>query len=444
MTATEHVQRSLARDPADAAGWLDLAILRHVGEAPSGEVAAILRRAAMLDAANLQVWIRRAQIHFDQGLFAAGVRAGRAAASLAPAEPTALHAMAEALAAADGPAAALPWLDRLVALAPDIPVYRLSRGMKRLAAGIWQRGWSDYEARRVRPGMRMPPDEIAPLPVAALAGRSLLIHHEQGFGDTIQFMRFLPDLIRHGARVHLAVPAVLRGLAADMPGADGLALIDPVDVAGARVDLALPVMSLPALLGLSPEGAPYLAASAAQRARWAAVLADLPGLRVGLCWSGDPRPDAQVNVRMTDRHRSVPLSALGAITAVEGATFISLQHRHRAGEALDAHGIRDVSADIGDFADLAGLIANLDLVITVDTAVAHLAGALGARTWMLNRFDSCWRWGRGVTTTRWYNSMTIFNQAAPMDWSAPLADMRESLGALNVWAGPDSAGRARA
>lgn len=429
MTATDHLRHSLARDPADGPAWLDLAILGHVGDAPPEDVAASLRRAAAVDPDDVVTWTRRAQIHFDQGLFAAAMQAGRVAACLAPGDPAALHAMAEA-AAALGPVASLPWFERLVALVPENAVYRLSRGMKRLAAGIWRRGWSDYEARRVRPGMRMPPDEITPLPPAALAGRSLLVQHEQGFGDTIQFMRFLPGLVRHGARVHLAVPGALRGLVADMPGGAGLTLIDQAEVAGTRVDLALPIMSLPALLDVRPDGAPYLTASASQRARWSAALAGMPGLRVGLCWSGDPRPDAQVNVRMTDRRRSLPLPALRAITAVEGATFISLQHRPRAGEALDTHGIRDVSARIRDFSDLAGLIANLDLVITVDTAVAHLAGALGARTWMLNRFDSCWRWERGSATTRWYSSMTIFNQAAPMDWNGPLAGVAVDLRAL--------------
>lgn len=430
MTGTAHPQHRLAGDPADASAWLDLAILDHVGDALPEKVAAALSRAAILDPGDALTWTRRAQIHFDQGLFERGRRDGRTATCLAPDDPTALHAMAEATATALGPSAALAWFERLVALAPGAPVYRLSRGMKRLAAGIWRRGWSDYEARRVKPGMRMPPDEIPPLPWPALAGRSLLVQHEQGFGDTIQFMRFLPELARHAGHVRLAVPAALQGLAAGMPGGAGLTLIDQAEVADARVDLALPIMSLPALLAVAPDGTPYLAASAPQRARWAAVLDGVPGLRVGLCWSGDPRPDAQVNVRMTDRRRSIPLAALASITAVEGATFISLQHRHRAPEELKTCGIRDASAYISDFSDLAGLIANLDLVITVDTAVAHLAGALGARTWMLNRFDSCWRWERGSATTRWYNSMTIFNQAAPMDWSVPLAEMAKALRAL--------------
>ncbi len=433
MTATHHLRHRLARDPADAAAWRDRAIRGHIEDVPPTEVRAGLRRAAALAPADILTWIRRAQIHFDQGLFDAAMVAGRLAVCLAPDDPAALQAMAEAVAAARGPATALAWFERLVALAPGIPVYRLSRGMKRLGAGIWRRGWSDYEARRVQPGMKMPPDDITPLPPMALAGRSLLVQHEQGFGDTIQFMRFLPGLLRHGARVQLAWPQALRSLAIAMADADGrdgrgLTLIDPGDVAGARVDLALPIMSLPALLDPDIDGAPYLAAPAGRHAQWAQALTDITGLRVGLCWSGDPRSDAQVNVRMTDRRRSIPLAMFGpALAGIEGATFISLQHGYRAGEVPQAYGIRDASAYIRDFGDLAGLIANLDLVITVDTAVAHLAGALGVRTWMLNRFDSCWRWERGASSTRWYNSMTIFNQATPMDWSVPLAEVAAAL-----------------
>ncbi len=432
MTATHHLRHRLARDPADASAWRDRAIMGHIDDVAPAEVGAGLRRAAVLAPADILTGIRRAQIHFDQGLFDAAMVAGRLAVCLAPDDPAALQAMAEAVAAARGPATALAWFERLVALAPAIPVYRLSRGMKRLGVGVWRRGWSDYEARRVKPGMKMPPDEITPLPPAALAGRTLLVQHEQGFGDTIQFMRFLPGLVRHGAHIRLAMPQPLHSLAiamADAHGFDGggLTLIDPGDVAGARVDLALPIMSLPALLDPDIDGAPYLAAPAERRAQWAQALTDVTGVRVGLCWSGDPRPDAQVNVRMTDRRRSIPLEALTAVTTIGCAAFISLQHRHRPGDDLSAQGIRDASAYIRDFGDLAGLIANLDLVITVDTAVAHLAGALGVRTWMLNRFDSCWRWERGASSTRWYNSMTIFNQATPMDWGAPLAEVAAAL-----------------
>jgi hypothetical protein len=187
-------------------------------------------------------------------------------------------------------------------------------------------------------------------------------------------------------------------------------------------------MSLARLLDNEVDGGPYLVPAPRQVERWREAFAGLTGLRVGVCWSGNPRPDAPVITRMIDARRSIPLALFGpALAGIDGASFVSLQHSYRPGEVPAAYGIRDASAYIRNFSDLGGMIANLDLVITVDTAVAHMAGGLGSRTWMLNRFDSCWRWDKGASTTRWYRSMSIFTQSRAMDWSGPLAEMAAAL-----------------
>lgn len=422
--ARRHLRLGLILDPSITAGYLDMAVLGHLTAAlAEPRILALLDRAGAMNPADPALWLRQAQIKNDYGRFGPALADARRAAALAPADGTMIHALAEAAAIVDGAASALPWFYRATRLAPDIPKYRMARGMARLAAGEWRGGWLDYEARRDMPEMGLAPvDRMLP---ETLAGKTVAVHFEQGFGDVIQCLRFLPELVRRGAQVQLALQPALRGLVEGMPG------VTLVELGRETADLVLPIMSLPALLDVRPDGAPYLAAPARQQARWAAALAELSGLKVGVCWSGNPRVEAPAHIRLVDRRRSVPLAEFGPVVAgVAGASFVSLQHGYRPGEEPGAYGIRDASAYIRDFTDLAGMIANLDLVITVDTAVAHLAGAMGARVWMLNRFDSCWRWTRGARDTHWYRSMTILSQRRPMDWSAPLAELAAGLRAL--------------
>lgn len=418
---------ALAPDMAAAQANLVL-ILHHVGAADDAVIAAI-QRACRLDPGDPGVRADAAATLFDRGLFSASRRAAEWALCLAPDMALATHAQAEAIAASSGWEAALVWFDRLVALDPSNPLYRVARGKARLGYGDAVGGWADYEARRGMPAFGIAPAKPGDSQPQPLVGRTILVQAEQGFGDVLQFIRYVPVLCQRAARVFVVAQPALHRLLLDMPGCAGkLALADARASFDLTDALVLPVMSLPRLLDIPPDGAPYLAASQQQRDRWSAGLSEVRGLRVGVCWSGNPRLDAPVGTRMTDRRRSVPLAEFGqALQSVTGAAFISLQHSYRKDEVPSAYGIRDASAYINDFSDLAGLIANLDLVITVDTAVAHLAGGMGTRTWMLNRFDSCWRWNRGCKSTHWYDSMTIFSQTRPMSWAEPLASLVQSL-----------------
>jgi Flp pilus assembly protein TadD len=425
--AVDHLQAAVALAPDLAGTQLNLALMRHHVGAADHAAGAEIDRAVQLDPGDPEIWADGAAMFHDRGLFIRAMAAARRAVCLAPDLPHAMHAHAEVVAVLNGPAKALAWFDRLVRLAPTSAGFQVARGKARLAAGDTAGGWSDYEARRHMPAFGLPAPSPGDSSPQSLAGKTVVVYGEQGFGDVLQFVRFVRPLAQRAARVHLVVPDELRSLLADMPGCEGRVTMTEAQ-ATPRGDLALPVMSLPRLLDMSPDGSPYLVASAVQRARWGQALAEARGLRIGVCWSGNPRPQSPVVMRMTDRRRSVPLSEFGpALGKIGGVTFVSLQHGYRPGEQPGAYGIRDASAYIRDFSDLAGLITNLDLVITVDTAVAHLAGALGVPTWMLNRFDSCWRWERGATTTRWYQSMTIISQTYPMNWTEPLAEMTERL-----------------
>jgi hypothetical protein len=265
-----------------------------------------------------------------------------------------------------------------------------------------------------------------------IAGRILLLHAEQGLGDTLQFCRYAPLVARRCGKVYLEVPRALLRLLRQSLGAENLEVIPrladfPATQALPRTDYHCPLLSLPRVFGTSlvdvPADIPYLAADAAQAAAWSQRLADLPGRKVGLVWAGLPQ-------YADDAHRSLPLAQLAPLGGVVGVTFISLQTGAaavQAGAVPPGMTLHDASAGLGDFADTAALIAALDLVISVDTAAAHLAGALGRPVWLLNRFDTDWRWMTDRADSPWYPAMRIFRQPRRGDWDSVISQIRAEL-----------------
>jgi len=190
-----------------------------------------------------------------------------------------------------------------------------------------------------------------------------------------------------------------------------------------RYDLHCPIMSLPVVLGIAPEDfaatVPYFHANVALVADWRARLAHLPGRRVGIVWAGNPKYPA-------DRRRSVPPALLAPLLAAEGVSFVSLQMGD-ARVAMPPGVAFDAAPLLADFTDTAALIGALDLVISVDTSVAHLAGALGAQVWLLNRADTDWRWGVQGEANLWYPTLRQFRQPTPGDWATVTAAVRTAL-----------------
>jgi Flp pilus assembly protein TadD len=302
-----------------------------------------------------------------------------------------------------------------------------------LTMGRLEEGWREYEFRWQVEAMS------APLPVLPqprwfgqqLNGETVLLYAEQGFGDTLQFCRYVPMVAAAGGRVVLVVPKALRRLMATL---DGVAELLSEEDGGALppIDYHCPLLSLPFAFGTTMETIPapesYLRGDAAG---WSDFLDGLPGLKVGLVWAGKSRA-AQPHAVAIDKRRSMRLSDMAPLLSVPGCSFVSLQLGPPAAQmqALPPGAVlHDVSARLGDWADTADLIAGLDLVIAVDTAVAHLAGALGKPVWMLNRFDSCWRWFLGRDDTPWYPSMRQFRQTSRGDWAGVIERVREALAA---------------
>ncbi len=286
---------------------------------------------------------------------------------------------------------------------------RLSRGK------LDPESWHLYESRlQLTPQSRA----LATIPRwtgGDVAGQTVLLHAEQGYGDVIQFARFAPLVANRGARVVLAVPAPLRRLLAGLRGVDQV-----VDIRDRPpFDVFCPIASLPGLFGTTlmtiPAPSPYLAAAPDAVRRFAP--APDGNLHVGLVWAGNPG-------FVHDRFRSIPPADLQPLLATPGITFHSLQK-----DAPPPFPMRDRMAETTDFADTAGLIAGLDLVIAVDTAVAHLAAAMGKPVWMLSRFMGCWRWLRDRDDSPWYPTMRIIRQQQPGDWPGVLARVRTALAA---------------
>jgi tetratricopeptide (TPR) repeat protein len=311
---------------------------------------------------------------------------------------------------------AMPHLERAEAMDPANQDTRYNLAVAHLTAGRLREGLEYYESRMSHFKVKQPPGRA--WNGDALKGRTLFVVYEQGLGDTIQFVRYLPLLAERGGTIIFRVQPALARLCAGIPGvADIIAGADAVPKA---YDVHCQLMSLPHLLRLHdplPERVPYLHADGAKAAAWRERLAGLPGRKIGLVWAGNRGFTA-------DHLRSIPLGQLCALGGVRGASLVSLQ---KGADALPDLPISDFTAELDDFADTAALIEALDLVISVDTAVAHLAGAMGRPVWMLNRFDSCWRWTHGTDTSIWYPTLRQFRQTTPGDWTGPLRAVADAL-----------------
>jgi tetratricopeptide (TPR) repeat protein len=302
-------------------------------------------------------------------------------------------------------------------LAPEDAGIRANYGYALMANGAFAEAWPHFEYRVRKPGnarLREPAWD------GTQTDRVVLIHAEQGLGDTLQFVRFVPEAARR-ARIVLGCPASLNSLLHCLPGVAAIVSGEPVP----RFDLHCPLMSLPMLFGVQPEQfyalVPYIHADAAKVAVWRDRLAGLGAPRVGLVWAGNPKYPA-------DRRRSLPPAHLAPLLAVPGISWVSLQMAD-VREGLPDW-VFDAAPLLADFTDTAACVAALDLVISVDTSVAHLAGAMGKPVWLLNRADTDWRWLLDRADSPWYPTMRIFRQPSPGDWRRVIEDV---AAALSTW-----------
>jgi tetratricopeptide (TPR) repeat protein len=402
-------------------------------------------------------------IHYQRGDVAAALLLLERAVAVQPAEPEFHNNLGLALAAADreidaiaeyrvalslkhdhAPAwnnlglalqaqnevrAAIDAFRRALAIAPDFVHARWNLSLALLLDRQFSEGWSMYDARLELPELGRDRHRF-PGPLwdgSAPAGKTLLVYPEQGLGDAVQFARYATTLAAAGARCVIRCPEVLAPLFASIPG---VAQISRDGEPLPAYDAHLPLLSLPRVFGTTaqsiPAAVPYLAVAEARRAAVRATLAQsATKRRIGLCWAGNPSHG-------NDRHRSIALMTFASLFALPGTAWFSLQQGEPAAHIAATRGAENVVPlpEGTPLVDTAALLAELDLVIAVDTSIAHLAGALARPAWVLLPFAPDWRWQLGRDDSPWYPTLRLFRQSRPRDWPSVIARVKTELEAL--------------
>ncbi|MBF0354820.1 MAG: glycosyltransferase family protein [Alphaproteobacteria bacterium] len=318
---------------------------------------------------------------------------------------------------ANHPKECLSALDKALSIRPDYPEAAWDRALTLMMLNDYKNGFPAYESRW---RLEKSPPRAYPYPRwqgEPLAGKFLFLHDEQGFGDALQFARFVSLLAAQGARIVMECQPELARLFKALPG---VAQVVPRGTHIERADYWAPLLSLPGILGLGTDdlmpATPYLKAVSEPKAR----LIGQDRFKVGLVWAG----------KMTPRDRSIELERLLPLAADPRVLLVSLQIGPRKDDIEKLHArplIADLSPAIQDFADTAALLAQLDLLVTIDTATAHLAGAMGIPTFLMLLYYSDWRWGPSGESTPWYASLRLFRQARYGDWQAPLEALQKAF-----------------
>lgn len=453
----EALEAAAAIPPATPELFNDLGLLRHENDRAAEAVDAFERALALrpdyVDALSNQ---GRALHHLDR-LDEAVARLDRAVA-LDPGNPTALLHRGDALSARGrfeealacyarllelDPGHVTGWIRRgdalgftrrieeamvsfnqALTLDPAHPNAPLNLAAALLREGAYEDGWRVYEHRWRDKSEVMPslPGGLW-LGEEPVAGRTLLVHSEQGLGDSLMTLRYIPLLARRGAKVLLSVQPPLERLAARV---EGVAAVIPQGEPIPPFELRIPTMSLPLAFGTTYDtvpGASYLSPPPEDAERWIARLGPRSRARIGLCWAGNAK-------QSEDRWRSIPLEALRPLASLDAdlyAVQIDIRERDRA--AFEAMGLIPLGPELTDYASTAGLVEALDLVITVDTSVAHLAGAMGRSDILMLSAVPDYRWGWEGDTTPWYPTLKVFRQERIGDWSGVVEAVRAAVAA---------------
>lgn len=363
----------------------------------------------------------------DLGRPAEAIAAFDRALAGAPQHVKAHNNRGRALQALNRHAEALASFDKAIAVDKDYADAHFNRSHALLTLGDLRKGFAAYEWRWKRSGMEGAQRKLGrPLWLGEypLGGKTILLHAEQGLGDTIQFARYAPILAKAGAKVVLEVQPELKAL---LSGLEGVQACVARGETLPAFDVHCPLLSLPLAMKTDlqsvPAPIPYLKADADRIERWKPRLEALPGKRVAIAWAGHAR-------HVNDRNRSLALEQLAALFTRDGVSFVSIQRELRDGDADILARYRNVSHvgdALTDMADTAAIVALTDLTLAVDTSVVHLSGALGRPVWIMLPFVPDWRWGLGQETSPWYPQARLFRQPALGDWAQVVAAVGDAL-----------------
>jgi len=422
--ALDACRRALSLDPQAAASFL---VLGHLAAQRGARLEAMnaFRKGMILNPGDASTLMDLANTLQLQGAFEQAERLYRATIHINPRSAEAHKNMAVALCERGSLDEAEAAIRRAVRFQPDEAGWRMALGQILLLRGRYEEGWKHYEWRWRAGTMRQQARSFSQPEWAGedLQGKVLLLHAEQGLGDTVQFCRYA-SLAAQKATVVLEVQRPLVGLLTCLPGVSQVvAAGDPLP----PFNRHSPLLSLPRIcrttLETIPDSRPYLRAYPARIIYWRQRLATVVGLKVGLVWAGG-------TVTPRNPQRSIAPEKLAPLAGLPGITFVSLQKYQQKGDhpqPPDALNLLDWTDELTDFSDTAALIMALDLVIAVDTAVAHLAAALGKPTWLLNRFFPCWRWLSSGAGSAWYPTLRQFRQTRLDDWETVIATVRNRL-----------------
>ncbi|MFQ5936832.1 MAG: tetratricopeptide repeat protein [Acidiferrobacterales bacterium] len=374
-------------------------------------------KAAAVSPDSAEAHYNLANVLHEVGEFERAVAAYQVAIQRSPNDPDIYNNLGVALADQLKLNDAFAAFDQSLALQPDFAQAHSNKGMALLLTGRFEEGWREY-------AWRMPWVEYKHIRTVrwdgqAFAGKTLLVHTEQGIGDSIQFCRYLPMVKTRGGRVLLACQPAMQRLLQGLPGVDAW-VGDPKTLSADVVfDFYCPLLNIPGLFDTKlesiPAEVPYLRVDPGLIATWKQRI-DPQRYNVGLCWAGRP-------TNRNDQNRSTTLAAFAPLARANGVVFYSLQKgvaTEQAAHPPAGMTFVDITSELNDFADTAALIANLDLVIAVDTAVAHLAGALAKPVWVVLTYCADWRWLLDREDSPWYPTMRLFRQPHPGDWDAPM------------------------
>lgn len=405
------------------------------------EAEAHLRQAINLDPASADGHARLARVLLARGNTSEALRLARISVAIAPEFALGHNVLGVVLLEIEQTDDAA-WVEfrKAATLDPGLFTARFNLSLSELVRGNYAEGFLLHESRFdayrqagsldqiVAPNLREILEGLPRWQGDSLAGQRLLVWEEQGYGDMLMILRYLPLLAeRHLASLTIGCSPALAPLVRAMPALASLRVIDQRTAQSEDFDIHCPAMSLPHCFGTRletiPSTMPYLAVSGDASRRWQDRLASLRGFKVGLVWSGNPG-------NPSDAQRSLALAQLAPLFSVAGTCFVSLQKPAGAiGQASggSAWPLHDWMDECADFLDTASLIANLDLVIAVDTSVAHLAGALGRPVWLLNRRNTDWRWLLDREDSPWYPTMRIFRQHRRGEWDDVIRQVTQAL-----------------
>jgi tetratricopeptide (TPR) repeat protein len=422
------LERACALAPDYAAAFNNLGVVcREIGDSAAAIEA--YERALEIDPNGNSVRANRGNALRDVGRFAESVDCYQQLLKETPNDPELHYGLGNTYKENAEFAKSIEAYRRGLSIAPEHHDLRVNLSLQLLLDGELAEGWDMYEDRFKRPKRPVPSRPFVQPRWAgeSLLGRSLLVWGEQGAGDKIMLARLVREAADLAREVIVETDArLLRLMQRNMPNVRWIVESPEPDPVARAADLQTPICSLARfmrrdLADFTDRGA-FLVSDPTGVERWKAALAELPGVRVGLVWAGNPE-------HQNDHNRSLQLKSLAPLFEVPGVSFVSLQMGKESAQIAETGlPIADLTVEIKDYADTADLVSCLDLVISVDTSVAHLAGAMGVPTWVLVPFCPDWRWMTAFPeTTPWYQSLKLYRQSAWCDWEAALTNIERDL-----------------